>query len=336
MRESTRAYLDLVGQLLLEIDVAISRRLLRSVQPHEVTLTDELLARLDARSRRRETPEREAAFLADETALRERFGRTGPAPIPRPLDFSVRSFDHSRGFEAKVSKVDVGLIVEFGEPGSRKHARYMYLLQAKKLRLRMGKDGQLGFDAGSKFSSLKAEQHLAMQHLEQRFGIGAFRYMYYMPPREFVDGAEAPAAEASALAAQFANAGIWIGRVGDRMSTDPATIYRGHLTDTAPLMAVILGHVAQALEGREAASGLVGRAHVEATKPDGDDLTTALASGDPGMVEGVLDRLGLDPVAYAPVASATLTLRLPELPRPAPVQVLGRSRGFGASQHRAG
>jgi len=186
MDEFVARYLELIASFLLTIDASISRRLLRHVPPHEVTLTDELLARFDGPCRIRETPKEEHRFQSEERELRARFGRGSPKGF-KALDFSIEMFDHGRGFEGKVSNVDVGLLIETGDRGSDGYLRSIYLLQAKRLQHNLDKDLNPTFRLDSKFNSLDVEQHMAMLYYEKLLEIDAFRYLYYMPGREHID-----------------------------------------------------------------------------------------------------------------------------------------------------
>lgn len=312
-----------IAKHLIQIDRKISRRLLRRIPSYETTLTDELLASLDGETCSREDPRLAGALKAELAEIKQAARIAGEAHGVASWNLRVHAFDHSRGFEAQVSNVDVGLLIEFGERGDAEYRRYVYLLQAKRLQATIHDDGPATFHARSDFKSFQIKQHHAMLKFEEKFKLDIFRYMYYMPSREHIEPGYHESADSGSWLDLFGRCGIWIGRVTGSKLLSPAEIYRAYRQQTAPLISLIIGHTAESFGDTVFANGIWGRAStgmrdVRDTPAD-EDLALALVSGDLARLRRVQVRMGIDPSGYAPVPNTILHMRLPLAPEPRPV-----------------
>jgi hypothetical protein len=152
------------------IDLALSRRMLRSTLPSETTLTEEFCALMDAPTQRREH-----SLSFDIDALTKALTQHGGAI---DVEIDVATHKHLSGMEAYVSQSDFGLVLEYRNlvlPARSWSAAY--LMQAKKLF-----PTSKGFSEHSKFLSADADQHTRIRFLADILGESALKYCLFCPP----------------------------------------------------------------------------------------------------------------------------------------------------------
>ncbi|WP_139239508.1 MULTISPECIES: hypothetical protein [unclassified Methylobacterium] len=152
-----------------------------------------------------------------------------------------------------------------------------------------------------------------------------------MPRRDFVNPSFVVEGRKSSWSEQLDSCGIWIGRVDDKMQVCPAQIYGAHKIDAAPLVAVLLGHVAQSIGEIEFASQLIGEAgsriKAQRSASDAREIAYALATGDRERIGRLEQHLGKMSGGYAPVPNTVLKLHLPAAPAPRPAMRMGFGPG---------
>ena len=153
------------------VDLCLARQLLRPTPATETTLTQSLVALMDAATQRREELPRfnidhlNAALAAQGDDLQ--------------ADIRICTRPHSAHFEAHVSQSDFGLVLEYQNlTDSQFNWTAAYLMQAK--RLFPAKSGD--YDLTSGFDSSDAEQHQRLRDLAGELGEKAVKYVFYCPP----------------------------------------------------------------------------------------------------------------------------------------------------------
>ena len=153
------------------IDIAVSKRLLRSVPPSEPTLTEEFCALMDVDNQRRES-----SLEFDIDSLNAALCEHGDLI---DADFRIETHQHTGRMEAYVSQSDFALVIDFEHTVLPDLSwGTAYLMQAK--RLFPLKDDTYGVT--SAFASADKEQHLRMQALSDILGDDAMKYCLYCPP----------------------------------------------------------------------------------------------------------------------------------------------------------
>jgi hypothetical protein len=153
------------------IDLCLSRQLLRPTPATETTLTQSLLALMDAATQRREEIPR---YNIDH--LNAALAELGD---DLQADIRIDTRPHSSYFEANVSQSDFGLVLEYQNlTDSRFNWTAAYLMQAKRLFPATSGD----YDLTSAFDSSDAKQQKRLRDLAAELGEEAVKYIFYCPP----------------------------------------------------------------------------------------------------------------------------------------------------------
>ena len=302
------------------IDIAVSKRLLRSVPPSEPTLTEEFCALMDVRNQRRES-----SLEFDIDSLNAALCEHGDLI---DADIRIETHQHAREMEAFVSQSDFALVINFEHMVRRDLSwETAYLMQAK--RLFPLKDNTYGVT--STFTSADKEQHLRMQALSDILGDDAMKYCLYCPPTYGYEPRSAAAVRALHAENLWSNiydfslglalydeirqsggvqTGMWIADA----ATEPrnaADLHSKAFKRSLPLTWFLLNHFKQ-----EHHYGMAGHEGPRRSQ-DQNKRVRAIARGDSQDIQNLINDLGddarkagLSPENLKVLPASTVTIRL--------------------------
>ena len=155
-----------------EVDLVLSKPMLRKHPPDESGFTNELCALLDAET---QAAEGKCSYQLDD--LNADLGAAGDG---LDFEFTIDTHPHNAAMERHVSQSDFGLVLEYDnkilpeENWSR-----AYLVQAKRL-FRNHRTG--AYDGLARFRSVDTQQQARIEQLSKILGADAILYGLYCPP----------------------------------------------------------------------------------------------------------------------------------------------------------